>query len=155
MTAFIVPACSDDEEDIFPPETGDSINGGGNFDPIPVFNKVKFIGTIDVNEAYTQDSVVCQVSTDSGMLTLDILNVKFAANMPMSISLTVPGIPCEGHNNNTTFAGDSIVPMMGVVPAASFMFESIEGSVVKHSLNFTAIISGRGTVSFNGQEIRE
>jgi hypothetical protein len=71
----------------------------------------------------------------------------------MSINLTVPEIPCEGHSSNASFVGDSIVPMMGNIPASSFMFESISGSVAKHRLNFKATISGRGTFTFSGKEV--
>ena len=158
MTAFIVPACSDDEKDIFPPETGDSLNNGNNAGDSTVGNATNifiprtFNGTLVVNESYVQDSVNCKIIFDKKNLTLYMFNVKFAQAMPMSITLSVPGIPFEGPEKNLKFSADSIVPMMGVAPVPQFMFEQIDGVMQRHLLNFSAEISGRGTITFSGIE---
>ena len=170
MTAFIVPACSDDEEDIFPPAASDSIGGdtiggdtiinggdtigGGNSNEV-VLEVIKYKGRMVVNGTYVQDSVFCEITRKSNKMTLNILNVKFAEAMPMYISLTVPEIPFNVTDNGmgiVVFNGDSIVPMMGTLPAQAFMFESINGSIEKKEskLYFSATISGRGKISFSG-----
>ena len=158
MAAFIVPACSDDKDEIFPPETGDSINNGNNAGDTIVINDTNifpsktFYGTLVVNESYVQDSVNCKINFDKKNLTLYMFNVKFAQTMPMSITLSVPGIPFEGSVKNLKFSADSIVPMMGVAPVPQFMFEQIDGVMQHHLLNFSAEISGRGTITFSGIE---
>ena len=116
MTALVVPACSDDEEDIFPPETSDSINGGGSNsgdsiinggDSIINVNRPRlFNGTLVVNESYVQDSTNCEIIFYGSGLALNIHNVKFAAAMPVSINLTVPGIPFDGADGGFVFGGE-------------------------------------------------
>ena len=169
MTAFIVPACSDDEEDIFPPAASDSIGGdtiinggdtisgdttgGGNLNT-EVLKVRRYNGRMVVNGTFVQDSTFCEITRESDKITLNILNVKFAENMPMPISLTVPDILCgNSGGGEEIFYGDSIVPMMGVIPATSFMFENIEGSIVKNRISINATIAGRGTFTFSGQEV--
>jgi hypothetical protein len=166
MTAVIVPACSDDEEEIFPPAASDSIGGdtiinggdtiGGGNSNTEVLKARKYNGRMVVNDTYVQDSVFCEITRNSDKITLNLFNIKFAANMPMSINLTVPEILCgNGDGGEEIFQGDSIVPMMGTIPAQAFMFENIEGSIVKNRINFTATISGRGTFNFRGEEVKE
>ncbi len=160
MTAIVIPACSDDEEEIFTPETSDSTGIGGgdtinNDPPIEHLKKFIYIGTITVNGTYKQDSIVCQMTyADENNLTLDMLNVKFAENMPMPISLTIPQIPYTIKGmDDIIFSGDSIVPMMGIIPAQAFMFETINGSIEykMDKLYFNATISGRGKFIFSGR----
>ncbi len=161
MTALVVPACSDDEEDIFSPETGDTIinsgdsiiNGGDTVDNINLPRK--FNGTLVVNESFAQDSINCEIILDKENLTLNMFNVKFAANMPVSINLSVPGVPYERDSRNIIFSGDSIVPMMGAMPVPAYMFEHIEGGIQNRLLNFSATIAGRGTFVFSGNEYKD
>lgn len=165
MTAIIIPACSDDEEDIFSPETGDTIinsgdsiiNGGDTVDNINLPRK--FNGTLVVNESYVQDSTNCEIIIDRNNIALNIYNVKFAEAMPGSINLTVPEIPYEGTGGKEiVFAGDSLVPLMstsmGTMPVPAYMFEHIEGGIRNRLLNFSATIVGRGTFTFNGNEVK-
>ena len=170
MTAFIVPACSDDKDEIFPPAASDSIGsdtiinggdtisgdttGGGNLNT-EVLKVRRYNGRMVVNGTFVQDSTFCEITRESDKITLNILNVKFAEAMPMYISLTVPEIPFNVTDNGmgiVVFNGDSIVPMMGTLPAQAFMFESINGSIEKKEskLYFSATISGRGKISFSG-----
>lgn len=180
MTALVVPACSDDEEDIFPPGTSDTIGGGSGGgsnsgdsiinggdsiinggdtlnNDININRSRIFNGTLVVNESYVQDSINCEIVFDTKSLALNIYNVKFAAAMPVSISLTVPGIPYErtGVRADRVFAGDSIVPLMGIMPVPQYMFEEIDGSIQGRALNFSATITGRGTFTFSGKERKE
>lgn len=159
MTALVVPACSDDEEDIFPPETSDSINNGGSIGGDSIINGGDsrprlFNGTLVVNESYVQDSTNCEIIFYGSGLALNIHNVKFAAAMPVSINLTVPGIPFDGADGGFVFGGDSIVPFMGTMPVPEYMFEKIDGSIQRHALNFSATIVGRGTFTFSGNEVK-
>ena len=154
MTALIVPACSDD--DILTSDDEDTI--AINDDTITINDDstiYRYNGTVIVNGTYIEDSIVCQLATGTDGATLNIFKVKFAANMPVTIDLTVPQIPFERKTDKVTFGGDSIVPMMGVAPVPAFMFETIEGEASSHTLNFNATILGRGTITFSGNEIVE
>ena len=165
MTALVVPACSDDEEDIFPPETSDSINNGGSIGGDSIINGGDsrprlFNGTLVVNESYVQDSTNCEIIIDRNNIALNIYNVKFAEAMPGSINLTVPEIPYKGTGGKEiVFAGDSLVPLMstsmGTMPVPAYMFEHIEGGIRNRLLNFSATIVGRGTFVFSGNEYKD
>lgn len=161
MTAIIVSACSDDEEDIFPPETNDTIGGGDTLnilDTISVNKHRKFNGTLVVNGTYVQDGTDCEIILEKApeKVTLNINNVKFAPNMPVSINLTVPDVPLRYLDRDyMEFCGDSIVPVMGSLSAQAYMFESIEGYVKNSELIFDATITGRGSFTFKGMEIAE
>ena len=159
MTAIIVPACSDDEEEIFPPEQGDSTNIGdsviigdsiGTGDSITL---IKFTGNMIVNGTFKQEGITCIANIMSNTLDLNINKVKFAEAMPNPIDISVPAIPMS-KGTEIIFSGDSIVPMIASIPDPAFMFEEIDGTIVTDELNFTAKISGRGAFTFSGKQVK-
>ncbi len=141
MTSIILPACSDDDND----------NGSTGTDDKKT--ETTYNGTLVVNGgAYTNDTAKCEIILGKEKLTLNMYDVKFAAAMPMSINLTVPEIPYYTTDGKIVFSGDSIVPMMGVAPVPTYMFNNINGYIENQELNFNATIDGRGSFTFSGKE---
>lgn len=156
MTAFIVPACSDEDKEIFPPNPNDTItNDTITNDTIDddslhtnIHNTLKFGGDLIVNGNFKKENTVCMVrDINDSKFSLDIYKVKFAENMPVEINITIPDIPFN--HKDGTFSGDSIVPLIGVAPAPAYTFSKIEGCLTDSSLTFSATLT-RGTFTFSG-----
>ena len=156
MTAFIVPACSDEDKEIFPPNpndtitndtiTNDTIDDDSLHTNIPI--TLKFGGDLIVNGNFKKENTVCMVrGINDSKFSLDIYKVKFAENMPVEINITIPDIPFN--HKDGTFSGDSIVPLIGVAPAPAYTFSKIEGCLTDSSLTFSATLT-RGTFTFSG-----
>ena len=150
MTAFIVPACSNDDEDVFNPNdtiSNDTVSDDSLHNNLPVV--FKFNGELVVNGNYVKENTICGVrEMDGEKFTMNIYKVKFAENMPVEIDITIPGI--SYNLKDGTFSGDTIVPLIGVAPAAAYTFSSIEGNMTDTTLTFSATLT-RGTFSFTGR----
>ena len=151
MTALIVPACSDEDKEIFPPNPNDTITNDTIDDDslhTNIHNTLKFGGDLIVNGNFKKENTVCMVrGINDSKFSLDIYKVKFAENMPVEINITIPDIPIN--HKDGTFSGDSIVPLIGVAPAPAYTFSKIEGCLTDSSLTFSATLT-RGTFTFSG-----
>ena len=161
MTALIVPACSDEDKEIFPPNPNDTItNDTITNDTIDddslhtnIHNTMKFGGDLIVNGNFKKENTVCIVrGINDSKLSLDIYKVKFAENMPVEINITIPDIPIN--HKDGTFSGDTIVPLIGVAPAPAYTFSKIEGCLTDSTLTFSATLT-RGTFSFSGRNAKK
>ncbi len=167
MTAFIVPACSGDDEEIFPPEGGDStvvndtivtndtITTNATNDYLHSNVPIKFKGGVIVNGNYTQENIVFEAIFDStyNKVTINMNEVKFAAQMPYPMTFTLKDITCKKLNKNSfEFSGENIVPMMGVAPVPNRTFTTIEGSIGYHVFDFSGTLS-MGTIVFRGKRV--
>ena len=148
MTAFILPACSNDDNDVFTGEDSTSNDTLQNNTPIII----KYNGTLVVNGNYIKEGAICGIKNmQTTKLTLDIYKVKFAEAMPVEIDITIPEIPFDIKTG--TFSGDSIIPNIGVAPAPMYTFTRIDGCVNDTALSFSASLN-RGTFTFNGKILR-
>lgn len=143
LMTIILPSCSDDDNN--------SGGGGENIETSTIYN-----GKLIVNGSYTKDSVDCKVefTEDKQSFTLDIYKVKFAEAMPVSIDIAIPGIPATINGDDVTFSGDTIVPLVGVVPSPAFTFYNIDGEIKEGELKFSATCT-RGLFTFSGKEVIE
>lgn len=143
LMALILPSCSDDDN-----------NPGGGGETIET--TTTYNGKLIVNGSYAKDSVDCKVefAEDKQSFTLDIYKVKFAEAMPVSIDIAIPGIPATANGNDVTFSGDTIVPLVGVVPSPAFTFYNIDGEIKDGELKFSAVCT-RGLFTFRGKEVIE
>ena len=156
MTALIVPACSDEDKEIFPPNPNDTITNDTIDDDslhTNIHNTLKFDGDLIVNGNFKKENTVCMVrGINDSKCSLDIYKVKFAENMPVEINITIPDIPIN--HKDGTFSGDTIVPLIGVAPAPAYTFSKIEGCFTDSTLTFSATLT-RGTFSFTGRNARK
>jgi hypothetical protein len=144
MTALVVPACSDDDKDEL--DNNDKTE-----------ETTKYNGTLIVNGHYKKENTDCEIIFDEQKekLTMTIFQVKFAENMPLTLDISLQGIPCNATNEMTTFSGNDIVPMMGEVPVPAYTFSNIEGSIKDDTdLIFSATLT-KGTFTFNGKKVVE
>ena len=142
LMAIIIPSCSDDDNT---PGSGETIETAATYN-----------GKLIVNGSYAKDSTDCkiEIAEDSKSFTLSIYEVKFAEAMPVSIDIAIPGIPCTASGDGMTFAGDTIVPLIGIAPAPNFTFYNINGEVKDSELKFSAVCT-RGLFTFSGKEVLE
>ena len=143
LMALILPSCSDDDN-----------NPGGGGEAIET--ATAYNGKLIVNGSYVKDSTECYIefAKDNKSLTLSINEVKFAEAMPVSIDIAIPGIPATANGNDITFSGDTIVPLVGVVPSPAFTFYNIDGEIKDGELKFSAVCT-RGLFTFSGKEVVE
>ena len=78
----------------------------------------------------------------AGTLDIVINDAKFAANMPLTLDITLKDIPYEG-GGDVTFAAENVVPYLNTEtePAPAYTFASVEGNVSGDKLSLNARMS--------------
>ena len=87
---------------------------------------------------YKSDSVNVKSSYDSlDNVNLDLLGVRFVPQMPVTVDLTVPGIPSKENSDVVTFEADSIVPTMKGKQMPKYTAYDIKGEIKGDSITFS------------------
>ena len=78
----------------------------------------------------------------AGTLDIVINDAKFAANMPLTLDITLKDIPYEG-GGDVTFAAENVAPYLNTEtdPAPAYTFASVEGNVSGDKLSLNARMS--------------
>lgn len=115
----------------------------------------KYVGTISVTMEDAQDfkhegvEVVANFDNDT-TLNLDMINVKFAENMPMTITMNVAGISYSNNNGVYTFSStDTIIPTLAGEPFDRFPINNLTGDMDAETMNIT-FLCGAYPVKFEG-----
>lgn len=115
----------------------------------------KYVGTISVTMEDAPDfkhegvEVVANFDNDT-TLNLDMINVKFAANMPMTITMNVAGIGYTNNNGTYTFSStDTIIPTLAGEPFDRFPINNLTGDMDAETMNIT-FLCGAYPVKFEG-----
>lgn len=115
----------------------------------------KYVGTITVTMEGTPDfihegvEVVANIDNDT-TLNLDMINVKFAENMPMTITMNVAGISYSNNNGVYTFSStDTIIPTLAGEPFDRFPINNLNGDMDAETMNIT-FLCGAYPVKFEG-----
>lgn len=123
--------------------------------PQPTNQPTKYVGTISVTMEGTPDfihegvEVVANFDNDT-TLNLDMINVKFAANMPMTITMNVAGISYSNNNGTYTFSStDTIIPTLAGEPFDRFPINNLTGDMDAETMNIT-FLCGAYPVKFEG-----
>lgn len=113
---------------------------------------------------FTKEDVVIGITKNGDMVDILLNDVKFAANMPLVLDITLKDVPCTAVDGNITFAAENVAPYMNTEtePAPQYMFASVNGTVNGGKLSFDAkmaddlapYVAGKEFV-FNGEEIAE
>ena len=121
----------------------------------PAKQPTKYVGAITVTMEGTPDfihegvEVVANIDNDT-TLNLDMINVKFADNMPMTITMNVAGISCSNNNGTYTFSStDPIIPTLAGEPFDRFPINDLTGSMDAETMNIT-FLCGAYPVKFEG-----
>lgn len=104
---------------------------------------------------FTCEDIRCEVSLKANdAMTLKMFGAKFAENMPVTVDITLENIPCTIDSGNITFAcNDTLVPLVGTLPAPNFSFSEISGSIADGTLTFDATMT-RGEFSYSGTAVK-
>jgi hypothetical protein len=115
----------------------------------------KYVGAITVTMEGTPDfihegvEVVANIDNDT-TLNLDMINVKFAENMPMTITMNVAGISYTNNNGVYTFSStDTIIPTLAGEPFDRFPINNLTGNMDADAMNIT-FLCGAYPVKFEG-----
>lgn len=130
----------------------------------PVGGSAKnYKGSLVVGD-FTKEDVVIGITKNGDMVDILLNDVKFAANMPLVLDITLKDVPCTAVDGNITFAAENVAPYMNTEtePAPQYMFASVNGTVNGSKLSFDAkmaeglapYVAGKEFV-FNGEEITE
>lgn len=86
--------------------------------------------------------IVIDVTADRDLSAMDIVlnDVKFAANMPLVLDITLKDIPYVENNGVITFEAKDVAPYMNTetTPAAAYMFSAVQGEISGGKLLFSA-----------------
>lgn len=113
---------------------------------------------------FTKEDVVISVTKNGNAVDVLLNDVKFAANMPLVLDITLKALPCTVDGANLSFAAESVAPYMNTEtePAPQYMFAAVNGVVNAGKLSFDArmaedlapYVAGKEFV-FRGEEIAE
>ena len=113
---------------------------------------------------FTKEDVVISVTKNGNTVDVLLNDVKFAANMPLVLDITLKALPCTVDGANLSFAAENIAPYMNTEtePAPQYMFAAVNGVVNAGKLSFDArmaedlapYVAGKEFV-FRGEEIAE
>lgn len=97
-----------------------------------------------VSGDFAKEIVVC-VTMDKASSTLDVVlnKVKFAANMPLELDITLKEIPYTVNDGVVEFSATDIAPYMNTEsePAPAYMFATAGGCIAGDKLVFDAAMS--------------
>lgn len=130
----------------------------------PVGGSAKnYKGSLVVGD-FTKEDVVISVTKNGNTVDVLLNDVKFAANMPLVLDITLKALPCTVDGANLSFAAENVEPYMNTEtePAPQYMFAAVNGAVNAGELSFDArmaddlapYVAGKEFV-FNGYEIAE
>lgn len=113
---------------------------------------------------FTKEDVVISVTKNGNAVDILLNDVKFAANMPLVLDITLKALPCTVDGANLSFAAENVAPYMNTEtePAPQYMFAAVNGVVNAGKLSFDArmaedlapYVAGKEFV-FRGEEIAE
>ena len=113
-----------------------------------------FIGTIKVNENtpafYEQHDV--EIITEiigTSSLTIKILRIRFAEQMPVNIDIAVEGIELTETKDGYSLYGNDIVPTAMGIPFSDYTITEMNGILTSESLEFS-MICGTFPVHYSG-----
>lgn len=116
-------------------------NGNETNDVVIKPVETRYTGTINVNfkgQATDTEGVDCGVLKDDNKKTIDLnlYQVKFVPQMPLTIDLTIPSISFQESNNEIKFSADSIAPTMGGNAYPDYAAKNLTGMITGDSIWF-------------------
>jgi hypothetical protein len=130
--------------------------GDNKSQPIPVPQNGNYTGTVTVApgtaDAFTLEGteVKFTLSADKTTADIEMLKVKFAAAMPVSLDVLISGVTLTKTADGYSISGDNIVPTaMGGAPFAQYTITGLTGTVTASSLTLDMMM-GTYPMSFEG-----
>ena len=116
-------------------------NGNETNDVVIKPVETHYTGTINVEfrgETNATEGIDCGVLKDDNKKTIDLnlYQVKFVPQMPMTIDLTIPEITFQDSDNGIKFSADSIAPTMGGNPYPQYAATNLTGMIIGDSIWF-------------------
>ena len=104
------------------------------------------------DETMDNPDILVDVTLVNGTITLDIHEIKFVPQMPVTVDVSVPGIAYEVKDGLLNFSGDGIVPLSGVVPVERYRVSVLSGYIQGEVCHFS-LCFGSYPTEFNGVQI--
>jgi len=120
------------------------------------YSGASYKGTVTVTyegEDFDNEGIRVEIKSDptAGTLRIDIYQIKFVPKMPVTVDVTVPGVPYTEKDGVLTFSGDDIVPLSGVAPVERYRVSGLSGTVIGKDCTFS-LRFGSYPTSFSGTE---
>ena len=90
----------------------------------------------------SSSDVKARFEPESNTLTLILEEVKFDANMPMSLDITINNLTYTINNNVVIFSSESSIPTVAGKPYPQFTFTNLKGELSNRSLTYSANCMG-------------
>ena len=100
----------------------------------------QYRGTVSVDyedTVYDNENILVSLKEEEGGLTLMIYDIKFVPQMPLTVTVTIKGIPFYRYGDRLEFSGDNIVPYSGILPFKSRTVYGLEGVARDKELTFS------------------
>jgi len=103
---------------------------------------------------YDNNNISVEVDVDdaTGTLTIDLYQIKFVPQMPVTVDVTIPGVKYSEAEGVLTFSGDNIIPLSGVVPVERYLVTGLSGTIKDRQCSFS-LNFGAFPTSFVGTEV--
>lgn len=107
------------------------------------------ITTLGTDSTYTKTDVVVNFSINNEFATIEMLAVKFAEAMPLTLDMTIDSVSYITVGETVNFTGNNIVPtaMGGAFP--KYTITNLDGKIGDGKLSFT-MMCGAYPVSYEG-----
>jgi len=110
--------------------------------------------SVDTPAEYEQSDV--EVSTEiigDTLLIMSLLKVKFSAQMPVTIDMTIKGIEITKNAEGYTLSGNEIIPLGGIGEYPQYIITDLTGKLTSKTLEFS-MKSGGNPVTYSGIELK-
>ena len=120
----------------------------------PVIDNKAYVGTMTVDQndgtSFTQEAVSVTFDiVDDAHMTIVMDGAKFAAAMPMSLTMTIANVEYSSTSTGYTLSGNNIVPEAMGGPFEQFTITNLSGNISVDSMTLD-FICGAYPVTFTG-----
>ena len=95
------------------------------------------------SEEFTMDNVRAEAKLKEGnVMDIYLYDVSFSSRMPVTISLVIPDVSYIRTEEQITFAGNNIVPMVRNAPVSKYTVKDLQGTVTPDELALSCSFGG-------------
>lgn len=111
----------------------------------------KMVVTIDSTTTFTKEDVVVNFKQNGDVATIEMLDVKFAEAMPLTLDMTIDSVSYSAIGDAISFSGDNIVPQAMGGPFPKYTITKLNGTADQKGKAFKfTMMCGSYPVSYEG-----
>lgn len=90
----------------------------------------------------------------NGKLKITFNDIKFVPQMPMTLTFYLADVPYQVESGVIKFQADSVVPVMGMVPMATYIARDVKGEISADSLKCSSRIGNKYSFVYAGKLLK-